>query len=461
MRYLPLPADLYIRNRQKFMRQMQPGTAAVFFSNDIIPVNADAHYPFSQNSNFFYLTGIDQEGCILWLFPDAPRPEWREVLFILETNEKIQLWEGWKFNISEARAASGIEQVFFSPGFENYISGLLPYVEGIYLDFNEHERNKLFVATAAHRLAYQLRDRYPGHRILRAAPLLYKIRMVKEKEEIQQLCRACRITTAVYHEIAASLAAGRYEFEIEARIVYGMLRRGATGPAYGSIIAAGKNACVLHYVLNNAACQAGDLVLMDFGAEYGGYSADLTRCLPVGGKFSPRQQAIYEACLRVFKFAQTQLRPGNTQLVYSKAVAQYMENELLELGLLTTAQVKEAPYDSSNPAYKKYFPHGIGHHLGLDTHDVNAWYDPFAPGMVLTVEPGIYVPEEGIGVRIETDVLLTQNQPIDLMPDVPLEVAQIEALMANPNPTILAHIPPFAHPEPGSAALQELIANSI
>ncbi|MDX2062266.1 MAG: aminopeptidase P N-terminal domain-containing protein [Bacteroidia bacterium] len=425
MRYQPLPPDLYRRNRAKLNPLLPPGHALVLFSNAAYTDNADSTYRFSQNSNLLYLTGIDQEECILLLFPDCPKPELREVLFIRRTSPYLQLWEGWKYSPEEATAQSGIETIRFFDDFEGVVRQLVQLAEGFVLEFNEHERNAVFTPTPAHTFARRLREEFPAHGIRRAWPILAQLRMQKEPEEVAQLRRAIAITGETFAHLLQWVRPGVREYEVEAEILHGFVRRGATKEAFGSIVASGPNAVVLHYVLNHSALEAGHALLIDFGAEYGNYSADLTRVIPVGATFSPRQRAVYQAVYNVKAYAQSLLKPGVLLEEYTKSVGLYMQDQLLELGLLTQAEVNEAP--QHQPAYKKYFPHGVSHHLGLDTHDVHLRHLPLAPGMVITVEPGIYIPEEGLGIRLEDDVLITETGMENLAADVPLALDAIEA----------------------------------
>ncbi len=427
MKYTAPAPSLFIRNRANFAAQMKPQTIAIFHSNDQLSDNADSMYPFRQNSNTYYLSGLDQEEVMLVLFPDAPKDKFKEMLFIRETNAHIQVWEGWKYSKAEAREASGVQTVYWYQQFDEILHQLLSHFEGVYVDTIEHERNSLTTRSAGHRLAEKFQTQYPGHQIYRAAPICQNLRMIKGKEEIAQLQTACDITEKAFRRVLGFVRPGVNECEIEAEIQHEFLRNRATGPAYSSIIASGGNACVLHYVDNNMECKDGDLILMDFGAEYGNYSADLTRTIPVNGKFTDRQKDVYNAVLRVMKAATARLVVGNLWDDYHEEVGELMTRELIGLGLITQQEVDEQ--DPEWPAYKKYFMHGTSHFIGLDTHDVGNRYTPFAPGMVFTCEPGIYIPDENIGVRIENDILVTADGPVDLMAHIPREVEEIEALM--------------------------------
>ena len=427
MKYEAPSKDLFVRNRRNFIAQMVPGTFAVFFSNDMIPTNADGHYRFDQNSNMYYLSGIDQEKSILVLFPDAPREEWKEMLFMLQTNEEIQIWEGWKYSISEARNASGVQTVKYLEDFKRTLRAMISHANGIYIDANEHERNALVTRSQGTRFAARIREEFPAHRLHRSAPILESLRSVKSDEEVDQIRTACGITEKAFRRVLDFVKPGVYEYEIEAEIIHEFLRNRATGHAYDPIIASGRNACVLHYVQNNAECKDGDVLLMDFGSEYGNYSSDLSRSIPVNGRFSDRQKAVYDAVLRVMKGATQMLVPGTLLEEYHTEVGNLMEKELLDLGLLTPTDIQLQ--DSAWPAYKKYFMHGTSHSIGLDTHDTLNRYEPMKAGNVFTCEPGIYILEENLGIRIENDILITDNGPIDLMKTIPIEAEEIEEHM--------------------------------
>lgn len=429
MRYSPPPADLFARNRAKFLAEMAPNTAAIFWSNDPLPTNVDHQYTLQQNSNFYYLTGIHQEGCVLVLLKNPPRPRFGQMLFILRSSEHLYKWEGWKYSPDEARAASGVEQVLYADQLEGQLLHLISQVDGFYIDTNEHDRNRLFVQTAAHRFAERMQREFPAHKLHRAAPLLARLRETKEPEELAQMQRAIDITEKAFRRVLGFVKPGVMEYEIEAEIVHEFLRNGATRAAYDSIIAGGANACVLHYVLNNQPVKDGDLVLMDFGCEYGMYDSDLTRTIPVNGRYSPRQRAVYDAVLRAHRFAAGLLKPGVLLDEYSRQVGEYMSEELVKLGLLKPEEARStAPTEDAKP-YWRYFYHGTSHFLGLDTHDVGNRYAPIRAGMVFTVEPGLYIQEEGIGIRIENNYLITDSGVVDLMANIPIEAEEIEQLM--------------------------------
>lgn len=427
MKYTSLPASFFQHNRAAFMAQMKPNSMAIFHSNEMVLTNADGAYRFTQNSNMYYLSGLDQEEIYLVLFPDAPNPDWKEMLFIRETNETIAIWEGWKYSKQEARAASNVQNVYFYKDFDAFFYRMMSHCEGVYVDINEHERNAIPSQGPGYKVINRLRNEFPAHAIHKAATILQDLRAVKAPEEVAQMQVAMDITEKALRRVLNFVKPGVNECEVEAEIQHEFLRNRATGPAYDSIIASGRNACVLHYVQNEATCNDGDLLLMDFGAEYGNYSADLTRTIPVNGVFTARQKDVYNACLRVFKGAKNMLRVGTLLEEYHKEVGKMMEKELLGLGLITEKDIENQ--DPAWPAYKKYFMHGTSHFLGLDTHDVGNRYKPFKAGMVFTCEPGIYILEENMGIRIENDILITDGDPIDLMANIPIEVEEIEALM--------------------------------
>ena len=428
MRYKPLPASLYKRNRQKFMAQMKPKSIAVFNSNDIYPISADSTLPFAQHRDIFYLTGVDQEESILLLFPDAPDPNNREILFLRETNDHIKVWEGEKLTKEKARELTGIKNVHWLQDFDSLLKKLGFQAENIYINTNEHYRASTEVETREDRFIKKAKKLFPGHNFERSNPILQRLRSVKEPEEIAQIQKACDITEAGFRRILDKVRPGMKEYELEAEFAHEFLRRGSRGFAYTPIVASGANANVLHYIQNDAVIKDGDLILLDIGAEYGNWASDMTRCVPANGKFSPRQKEVYEAVLRVKDAAAKMLKPGVIWAEYQDKVGRIMEKELIKLGLLTEEDIKNENPDW--PAYKKYFMHGTSHHMGLDTHDYGILEEPMQAGMVFTVEPGIYIPEEGIGVRIEDDyVIQEEGDAINLMKNIPITVEEIEALM--------------------------------
>jgi Xaa-Pro aminopeptidase len=427
MRYIPIAKRLYIKNRLKLTSLLKSKSLAVFNSNDIFPTNADGTMSFRQNNDLFYLSGIDQEETTLVLSPEHPDPKFREILFIKETNEHIAVWEGQKLSKNEAREASGIETIYWTSEFETIFNQLIFEAGNIYLNTNEHIRSDNKVQTRDNRFINWCKEKYPLHNYERIAPYMHDIRAIKEQEEVDQIQRACNITKLAFERILKFTKPGVKEYEIEAELWHEFIRNGSRGPAYQSIIASGKNACVLHYIDNNKTCQNGDLLLLDIGAEYGNYNADLSRTIPVNGRYTDRQKAIYNAVLRVFKAAKQMLVPGNTLHNLNTEVGLIMQEELIELGVLNKDKVKNQ--NPTSPLYKKYFMHGTSHHLGLDVHDVGDRNRSFESGMVFTCEPGLYIPEENIGIRIENDILISSNGPIDLMQHIPIEIEEIEDIM--------------------------------
>lgn len=428
MRYEPLPADLCIKNRKKLYANLKPGSAVILTSNDPMPTNADGTMGFRQNSDLLYLTGIDQEETMLILFPDAFREEHREMLFLRQTSEEIAIWEGHKFTKDEARQLSGIQQVYWTTDFDRLQKWVMAEAEHIYLNSNEHARRGNPVETREMKLQKWLKAEYPMHRYERLAPIMHQIRSVKEPEEVEAIRTACGITRECFNAIINMVKPGVMEYEIEAVLWYELKKRRSRGPAYEPILASGANSCVLHYIDNSAACKDGDILLMDIGAEYANYASDLTRTIPVNGRYTQRQKDVYNAVLRVMKQSKALLQPGVFLDDYHKQVGSLMEEELLGLGLITQDDIRKQ--DPAWPAYKKYFMHGTSHFLGLDVHDVGLWHLPIREGMVFTCEPGIYILEEGIGVRIENDILVKAGGNEDLMADIPIEVEEIEGLMA-------------------------------
>lgn len=427
MRYLPIDKKLFKNNRSRFNELLSENSVAIFQSNDQYPRNGDQLFPFRQQSDFFYLTGIDQEKSILLLAPNSSNKKLREVLFLLETNEKIAVWEGHKYTKPEARDTSGIKEVSWLDSFESSLKEILADADNVYFNSNEYIKFFSDVPEKNLRFVNQFREQYPLHNLKRAAPLLAKLRTIKSKEEIGLLKQACGITKKGFERVLKFVSPGKLEFEIQAEIDHEFTINRANGHGYAPIIASGKNACVLHYIENDKECKDGDLLLMDFGAEYAYYSADLSRTIPVNGKFTKRQKECYNAVLRVFKEAKKLYIPGNCINKVNDEVNKMMESEMIKLGLFTQEEVEKQ--DQDMPLYKKYFMHGTAHFLGLDVHDVGAKHEPFKTGMVLTCEPAIYIREEDIGVRIENDILITENGPVDLMEDIPIEVEEIEKLM--------------------------------
>jgi Xaa-Pro aminopeptidase len=427
MKYQPLSAELYIRNREKLAQKLAKDSVAICNSNDIMPTNADGTMRFRQNNDLFYLCGIDQEETILLIAPDCPNPAWREVLFLRETNEHIAVWEGHKYTKEEAEAASGIKNIHWLSDFDQIFNSVMALSERVYLNTNEHLRAGVVVETRDARFIKSCKERFPLHEYERLAPIMHELRGAKEQAEIDQLQIACDITEKGFRRILKFVKPGVTEFEIEAEYLHEFVRNRSKGFAYEPIIASGANACVLHYIENSRPCHDGDLLLMDVGAEYGNYNADMTRTIPVNGKFTERQKAVYDAVLRVQREAMNILRPGTNIQDYHKEVGLIMQSELIGLGLIDQTDVKNQ--DPKWPAYKKYFMHGTSHHLGLDVHDVGTMHGPITPGMVFTVEPGIYIPAENLGVRLENNIVIQENGYFDLMRNIPIEAEEIESIM--------------------------------
>ena len=429
MRYLPIDSSLFVENRKHLKARLRPNSISVLLSSDVMPTSADGRLTFVQHSDIFYLCGIDQEETILVICPDAQEEKHREILFVRETSDKIAIWEGPKYTQAQATAISGIQTVYWTREFDAVLRTLVIESETIYLNTNEHLRAEIIVETRDTRFLRECMAKYPLHRYERLAPVMHALRAVKSRIETDLIQKACHITEKAFRRLLSFIRPGVWEFEIEAEIIHEFLMNRSRGPAYPSIIASGENACILHYENNDRQCLEGELLLMDFGAEYAGYASDLTRTVPVGGRFSPRQKAVYNAVLRVKRAAIAMLLPGNTLADYHKAVGLVMEKELVDLGLLTLTDIHNQ--SANMPAYKKFFMHGTSHHLGLNVHDYGNRHRIFEPGMVFTVEPGIYIREEGIGVRIENDIVITADGPADLMKDIPVEAEEIEMLMAS------------------------------
>ena len=428
MKYDLIPNTLFVKNRKKFMARMKPKSLAVFNSNDIYPIGADSTMPFQQHRDIFYLSGVDQEESILLMFPDALEEKHREVLFVRETNAHIAVWEGEKLSKEKATLVSGIKTVYWLSEFDKVFFDLMTEAEIIYFNTNEHYRQSVVTQTREDRFIEKCKSDFPAHQWAKSNPILQQLRGVKEAEELQVMQHACDITNKGFRRVLDFVKPGVWEYEIEAEFLHEFICNRSRGFAYTPIIASGKNANVLHYIENNQQCKAGDLILMDVGAEYSNYSSDMTRTIPVNGRFTDRQKEVYNAVLRVKNEATKMLVPGTMWAAYHKEVGKLMTSELLGLGLLDKADVQKE--DPDWPAYKKYFMHGTSHHIGLDTHDYGALKTPMKANMVFTVEPGIYIPEEGFGIRIEDDVVIQEKgAPLNLMGDIPIEVEEIESLM--------------------------------
>jgi len=429
MRYEKINRQLFIENRKRLVKELKPGSVAVFNSNDIMPTNADGTMKFRQNSDLFYLTGVDQEESILVICPDYPEKKMREVLFLRETNETIATWEGHKLTKPEARELTGIETVMWTSEFHRVFNTMMVMggVEFVYLNTNEHYRAEVTVETRDSRFIKWCREKYPLHKYERVAPVMAKLRAIKSKYEIDLMQKACNITANAFQRVLRFVKPGVKEYEIEAEFMHEFLRSGSRGFAYEPIIASGADSCVLHYIQNNKVCKSGDVLLLDVGAEYANYNADMTRTIPVNGQFTKRQKEVYNAVLRVKREAYQLLKPGMVYYDYHKEVQKIMERELLKLKLIDKTDIKNQTPEK--PAFIKYFMHGTGHHLGLDVHDTGNMFAKMKEGMVWTVEPGIYIKEEGLGIRLENNVVITKNGLHDLMKHIPIEAEEIEDLM--------------------------------
>ncbi|MGJ5642723.1 aminopeptidase P family protein [Formosa sp. S-31] len=428
MKYHPINNELFISNRANFTAQMKPKSLAVFNSNDIYPIGADSTMPFQQDRNIFYLSGVDQESSILVLFPDCPNPKHREILFLTETNEHIAVWEGAKLDKDKAIKTSGIKTVYWLQDFERVFKEIMTQCDTVYINTNEHYRANVETETREDRFNKWLREKYPAHSVAKSNPILQRLRSVKHEIELDLIQKACNITEKGFRRILNFVKPGVMEYNIEAEFMHEFLNNRSKGFAYTPIVASGNNANVLHYIENNQECKAGDLILLDIGAEYANYASDMSRTIPVSGKFSDRQKQVYNAINRVKNEATKMLIPGTIWADYHVEVGKIMTSELLGLGLLDKADVQNENPDW--PAYKKYFMHGTSHNMGLDTHDYGILTEPMQANMVFTVEPGIYILEEGFGIRLEDDVVIQeQGEPFNLMRNIPIEADEIEDLM--------------------------------
>src|SRR6056300_198549 len=425
MKYNPIDKSLFVKNRKKFAKLMQANSLAIFNSNDIYPISADSTLPFQQHRDIFYLSGVDQEESVLVLFPDCPKDKHKEILFLKETNEHIAIWEGEKLTKEKAFETSGIKTVYWLQDMEKILFEIMTQCDTVYINTNEHYRANTEVETREARFTKWLKENFPAHSVAKSNPILQKLRSVKEDIEIDLMQQACNITEKGFRRVLSFVKPGVWEYEIEAELMHEFVRNRSKGFAYTPIIASGNNANVLHYIENNHQCKAGDLILFDTAAEYANYSSDLTRTIPVNGRFSDRQKAVYNAVLRVKNEATALLVPDVLWAEYHKEVGKIMSSELVGLKLLDQKEVSDNPL-----AYKKYFMHGTSHHLGLNTHDYGELKTPMKPGMVFTVEPGIYIPEEGFGVRLEDNVVVQPSgSPLNLMQSIPIEADHIETLM--------------------------------
>ena len=427
MKHLPLNPEIFVQNRSRFIKRMEANSIAIFVSNDEVPSNGDAIYPFRQNSDLYWLSGITQEDSMVILFPDNPDPKYREVLVLVRPNELKEKWDGKRLRVNEARAISGIETIVWLDSLEALLQPWIHLADNIYLDSNENDRKASLLRTRDYRFVDEMQSRYPLHRFLRAARIMKELRGIKTALEVEVLQQAIDITEQTFRRLLKFIRPGVMEYEIEAEILHSFISQRATGPAYGSIIASGDRARILHYVSNNQECLAGELILMDFGAEYGGYCADLTRTVPVSGKFTRRQRTVYNACLHLHDYAKSLLKPGISIVDYTEKVGEEATAQFLKIGLLKKSDVKNE--DPENRAYRKYLYHGISHHLGVDVHDLGTRTEPIKAGMMFTVEPGIYIEEEQMGIRIENNVWITRNGNKDLMKNIPITADEIEAIM--------------------------------
>lgn len=428
MKYHAIDSQLFVKNRRKFAAEMKPNSIAIFNSNDIYPVSADSTLPFAQHRDIFYLSGVDQEESILLICPDAPYESQREILFLKETSEHIAIWEGEKLTKQRAFEVSGVKTVYWLQDFEKTLFELMTYANTMYINTNEHYRATIETETREARFVKWWKEKYPAHAVAKSNPILQRLRSVKEQQELDLMQIACDITDKGFRRLLSFVKPDVTEYEIEAELLYEFVRNRSKGFAYTPIIASGKNANVLHYIENNQVCKAGDLILLDVAAEYANYSSDMSRTIPASGKYTKRQADVYNAVLRVKNDAAKMLVPGTLWKQYHTEVGKMMTSELLDLGLLDKADVQNE--NPEWPAYKKYFMHGTSHHIGLDTHDYGLLHEPMQANMVFTVEPGIYIPEEGFGIRLEDNfVIQPQGEPLNLMKNIPIELEEIEDLM--------------------------------
>lgn len=427
MKYLPLNPEIFVQNRKRFTGRMEKNSIAIFNSNDELPANGDAIHKFKQNSDLYWLCGIEQEDTMVIFFPDNPDPKFREVLVLVRPNELKEKWDGKRLRAEEARKLSGMDTIVWLDTLDGLLQPWIHLADTIYLNTNENDRKSNYVPVRDYRYAEAMRQRYPLHQYKRSARIMKDLRAIKTAEEIGVMQQAIDITNNTFVRLLKFIKPGVMEYEIEAEIFHSFLSQRATGPAYGSIIASGDRARILHYVSNNQECKDGELVLMDFGAEYGGYCADLTRTVPVNGKFSKRQKDVYNGCLQLHNYAKSILKPGISILDYTEKVGDEATKVFLKLGLISQQDIKNE--DKDNRAYRKYLYHGISHHLGIDVHDLGTRTEPIKAGMVFTIEPGIYIEEEQMGIRIENNVWITKTGNKDLMAKIPIKAEEIEALM--------------------------------
>jgi Xaa-Pro aminopeptidase len=427
MKYTALDPQIFIQNRKRFVSKMQKNSIAIFLSNDEYPTNGDALHDFKQNTELYWLSGIEQEGSMVILFPDNPDPKYREVLVLVRPQELKEIWDGKRLRANEAKTISGIKTIVWLDVMDASLQQWVHLADAIYLDSNENDRKNNLLRTSEYRFIDEMKARYPLHTFCRAATIMKELRAVKTKEEVQVIQKAIDITEVAFRRLLQFIQPGVKEYQIEAEIYHSFLSQRATGVAYHSIIASGDNARTLHYTSNNNVCKDGELILMDFGAEYGGYCADLTRTVPVNGKFTKRQKEVYNACLHLHDYGKSILKPGISIVHYTDKVGEEASKQFLKIGLLSKSDIKNE--DAENRAYRKYLYHGISHHLGLDVHDLGTRTAPITAGMVFTVEPGIYIKEEKMGVRIENNICITKTGHQDLMKNIPIKAEEIETLM--------------------------------
>jgi len=427
MKYRPINAQLFVENRAKLITHFLPNSLAIFNSNDIMPTSADGVMPFRQHTDIFYLSGIDQEESILLLCPNAPNEKYREILFLKQTNEHIAVWEGHKYSKEEATQISGVKTILWLTDFEKIFHELAFYSNTIYLNTNEHLRATANVQTRDDRFIRWCKEKYPLHSYQRLSPFMHLLRAIKSETEIELIQEACNITEKGFRRVLKFVKPNVTEYEIEAEFIHEFIRNRSKGFAYDPIIASGSNSCVLHYIENSRVCKDGDVLLLDVAAEYANYASDMTRVIPVNGRFSERQKQVYRSVLKVLSAAEDMLVIGNSWHTYQKEVGRLVEGELISLGVLDKHDVKKQ--DPERPLYKKYFMHGTSHYLGLNVHDYGDFYRDFRAGMVFTCEPGIYLPEENIGIRLENNILITLEGNDNLMQNIPIEIEEIEDLM--------------------------------
>jgi Xaa-Pro aminopeptidase len=426
-RYTTIDKQLFIDNRNRLKAQLSANSLAIFHSNMVMPRNGDASYDFKQNSDMFWLTGIDQEECAVVIYPDCPVESFREALFIKRTNEHIAVWDGHKYTKEEATEASGIKQVYWMDEFDGLMRAVINMASTLFLNLNENDRASNTAPYKDLLFARETRERFPLHHFERVAPIMQRLRAIKHPMEIEYMKKAIELSNSMFRRVLQFVKPGVKEYEVEAEVIHEFVRHGSYGHSFTPIVASGKNACVLHYIDNADVCKDGDLLLLDSGADYGNYISDMTRVLPVNGIFTQRQKDVYNAVLRVMRAAKKLLKPGVMLMEYHKEVGLIMEKELVDLKLLTLDEIKSQ--NPGSPVYKKYFMHGTSHFLGLDVHDVGMRYEPMQAGMMFSCEPGIYIPAEGIGIRLENEILITDTGNIDLMQHIPIEAEEIEQLM--------------------------------